>query len=71
MLMPPYGAEKLASRLEPPEYGTATCQHRGGETKSRHTHGYLVFEASFGNLGDFLCRSGVGDGHRQLVNIDG
>lgn len=22
MLMPPYGAEKLASRLEPPEYGT-------------------------------------------------
>jgi hypothetical protein len=22
MLMPPYGAEKFASRLEPPEYGT-------------------------------------------------
>jgi hypothetical protein len=26
MLMPPNGAEKLASRLDPPEYGTARDQ---------------------------------------------
>ena len=28
MLMPPYGAEKLASKLEPPEYGTWRRQHQ-------------------------------------------
>jgi CBS-domain-containing membrane protein len=27
MLRPPNGAEKLASRLEPPEYGTLRCQY--------------------------------------------
>jgi hypothetical protein len=28
MLMPPKGAEKLASRLDPPEYGTVVAQCR-------------------------------------------
>ena len=27
MLMPPNGAEKLASRLDPPEYGTIIAQY--------------------------------------------
>lgn len=41
------------------------------EVDERHTHRYLVFETSFGNLRDLFCRLGICDGYRELVDIDG
>lgn len=71
MLMPPKGAEKLASKLDPPEYGT-TCSERplhpifGGLT-----HGYLVLVAHLGNLRAFLGRFWICYRHWELLDVDG
>lgn len=71
ILMPPNGAEKLASRLDPPEYGTARDQFLNGwRCLLVRTHRNLVFVAHLRKLGHLFCRFGVGDGDRKLIDVD-
>ena len=59
MLIPPNGAEKLASRLDPPEYGTSTLFSSVGLLPQQgvvHTHRHLVFVAYFSDLRHFFSR---------------
>lgn len=50
MLMPPNGAEKLASRLEPPEYGTTMISLCASKLFLDLTHGNLVLVADLRKL---------------------
>jgi hypothetical protein len=54
ILMPPKGAEKFASRLDPPEYGTIPNQHQSQHHSDGLTHRDLVLVADLGNMGNFL-----------------
>jgi hypothetical protein len=54
ILMPPKGAEKLASKLDPPEYGTELISVNHKIHSSGHTHGDLVLVAHLGDLGNFV-----------------
>ena len=72
MLIPPKGAEKLASRLEPPEYGTVhwVNSRPWPQFQMPHTHRDLVFVAYFRNLGYLFSRFWVCDSDRELINVD-
>lgn len=45
ILIPPNGAEKFASRLDPPEYGTVIAQLWSKNAQDIRTHWDLVFVA--------------------------
>ena len=70
MLMPPKGAEKLASKLDPPEYGTTTSEHSLHCIFCNLTHRYLVLVAHFGDLGAFLGRFWICYRYWELVDVD-
>jgi len=71
-LIPPYGAEKLASKLVPPEYGTSKKVSNVLNPVSRkaHTHGYPVSMANFGDLRYLLGRFGICDSDGELLDVD-
>jgi hypothetical protein len=71
MLTPPNGAEKLASRLDPPEYGTAHCQYSSLYTPFPHTHRYLVLVADLGDLSTLFSGFWIRHRDRELVDVDG
>jgi len=70
--MPPYGAEKLASKLVPPEYGTnkKVSNFFNPVPREAYTHGYPVFMANFGDLGYLLGRFGICNSDGELLDVD-
>jgi hypothetical protein len=69
MLMPPYGAAKFASRLDPPENGTALVESQTRTAASR-THGNFVSVAYLCNLGHLLGRGWIHYRHGEPVDVD-
>jgi len=71
MLMPPKGAEKLASKLDPPEYGTTSSERSLYPVFGGLTHRYFVLVAHLSNLRAFIGRFWICYRYRELVDVDG